>query len=287
MGVRMMEHKVSKGTIYYESIGEGLPLIFLHSMGTDHTSMKAWAEPIFENRKEFKRIYVDIPAHGHSHIEASLRSTDDILSNILDFIDDLFPYEGFLLVGHSYGGYLAQGIMHYRLDRVKGICLIASALHVKDRTLPEKVVFEKEEYLLEGLENDLRTAFETLMIYQNKQKLELFLKEIHPGRLLANRKFLNSNWRKEGYYLREKPFCNLSRISQPALIIAGKHDAICGYKDYLLFLDLFTNSSMAVLDGAGHLIPIDKRETVQVLIKDWLEQINNKEMRDKSDQVYY
>jgi hypothetical protein len=44
---------------------------------------------------------------------------------------------------------------------------------------------------------------------------------------------------------------------------------------------------MAVLDGAGHLIPIDKRETVQVLIKDWLEQINNKEMRDKSDQVYY
>lgn len=280
-----MECKVRKGTIFYESIGEGLPLIFLHSMGTDHRSMKAWSEPIFENMKDFKRIYVDIPAHGLSHIEASLQSSDEILSNILDFIDELFPYEGFLLVGHSYGGYLAQGIMHYRLNQVKGICLIASALHVKDRTLPEKVVFEKDEYLLDGLEYDIRTAFETLMIYQNKQKLELFLKEIHPGRLLANRDFLNSNWRQKGYYLKEKPFGELSQIFQPALIIAGKQDAICGYKDYLFFLDLFTNSSLAVLEGAGHLIPIDKRETVQLLLKDWLKQINYTEMRDRSDQV--
>jgi pimeloyl-ACP methyl ester carboxylesterase len=282
-----MECKVRKGTIFYESIGEGFPLIFLHSMGTDHRSMMAWAEPIFENMKDFKRIYVDIPAHGLSHIETSLQSTDEILLNILDFIDELFPNEGFLLVGHSYGGYLVQGIMHYRLDRVKGICLIASALHVKDRTLPKKVVFEKDEYLLEGLENDIRTAFETLMIYQNKQKLELFLKEIHPGRLLANRVFLNSNWREKGYYLKEKPFGELPHISQPALIIAGKQDAICGYKDYLFFLDLFTNSSLAVLEGAGHLIPIDKRETVQLLLKDWLEQINNKELRDTSEQVYH
>jgi pimeloyl-ACP methyl ester carboxylesterase len=280
-----MYYNTKKETIYYESIGEGFPIIFLHSMGTDHRSMKAWAEPIFENMKDYKRIYVDIPAHGLSNIEAGLQSTDDILSNILDFIDELFPYEGFLLVGHSYGGYLAQGIMHHRLNRVKGICLIASALHVKDRTLPEKVVFEKDEQLLDELEHDIRTAFESLMIYQNKQKFEVFKEEIQPGRLLANRDFLNSNWREKGYYLKEKPFSKISRISHPTLIIAGKQDAICGYKDYLFFLDLFTNSSLAVLEGAGHLIPIDKRETVQLLIKDWLVQINYKEMRDRSDQV--
>jgi pimeloyl-ACP methyl ester carboxylesterase len=280
-GVQRMESKVNKGIIYYQSIGEGFPIIFLHSMGTDHRSMKAWAEPIFENMIDFNRIYVDIPAHGLSNIEEGLQSTDEILSNILDFIDELFPYESFLLVGHSYGGYLAQGIMHFRLDRVKGICLIASALHVKNRTLPEKEVFEKDEPLLDEMEHDIRTAFETLMVYQNQQKFELFLKEIQPGRLLANRDFLNSNWREKGYYLKEKPFSKLSRISQPALIIAGKQDAICGYKDYLFFLDLFTNSSLAVLDGAGHLIPIDKRETVQLLLKDWLEQINYMEMRDR------
>jgi pimeloyl-ACP methyl ester carboxylesterase len=280
-----MYYNSKKETIYYESFGEGFPIIFLHSMGTDHRSMKAWAEPIFENMKDFKRVYVDIPAHGLSNIVVGLQTTDDILSNILDFIDELFPYEGFLLVGHSYGGYLAQGIMHHRLDRVKGICLIASALHVKDRTLPEKVVFEKDEQLLDELEHDIRTAFETLMIYQNKQKFEVFIEEIQPGRLLANRDFLNSNWREKGYYLKEKPFSKISRISHPALIIAGKQDAICGYKDYLFFLDLFTNSSLAVLEGAGHLIPIDKRETVQLLIKDWLVQINYKEMRDRSDQV--
>jgi pimeloyl-ACP methyl ester carboxylesterase len=88
---------------------------------------------------------------------------------------------------------------------------------------------------------------------------------------------------REGDFLKEKPFGGLSQISQPALIIAGKQDSICGYKDYMYFLDLFTNSSLAVLDGAGHHIPIDKRESVQLLLKNWLEQINYKEMRDIID----
>ncbi|MFD2444594.1 alpha/beta fold hydrolase [Bacillus sp. CGMCC 1.16607] len=268
-----MEYQVSNGTINYETIGEGSSLLFLHSMGTDHRSMKAWAEPIFENMENIKRIYIDIPAHGYSKINHNLQSTKDILNNLLEFIDGLLLEESFSIIGHSFGGYLAQGIMHNRMDMVKGICLMASALHIKNRTLPEKVVIEKDESLLDGLDADIRLAFETLMIYQNKEKLELFLKEIQPGRLVANRDFLSSNWKEKGYFLSEKPFEQISNIVQPTLIIAGKQDSICGYKDYVTLLDLFSNSTVAFIDGAGHMIQMDKRELVQALVKDWLNKI--------------
>ncbi len=59
---------VTKGSINYEVIGSGFPILILHSMGTDHRSMKSWLEPIFNNLIGFQRIYIDLPSHGRSLI---------------------------------------------------------------------------------------------------------------------------------------------------------------------------------------------------------------------------
>lgn len=266
----MMNCDVTKGSIYYEVYGEEFPVLILHSTGTDHRSMKAWIEPIFETIQGFQRIYIDLPAHGRSMIDEHVKSTDDILTNILYFIDKTLYDRAFLLLGFSFGGYLAQGILHFRHEQVKGICLLASTLHLKERSLPEKLVFQEDEAVLSTLNPDIRAAFETLMTYQNKENLECFFNEVQPGRLLANKDFLTSNWRTEGYFFSEEPFSNVQSLQQLALIILGKQDAICGYKDHYALVDKFPNSTYAILDGAGHMLPIEKRELVQELVKDWL-----------------
>jgi pimeloyl-ACP methyl ester carboxylesterase len=262
--------KVKMGSIFYEVVGEGTPLLILHSMGTDHRSMKAWLEPIFNNINGYQRIYIDLPAHGNSVIDKNLRSSNDMLTNILDFINNVFHNKIFSLIGYSFGGYLAQGILHYRQYQVKSICLLASALHLKERSLPEKVVLEKDEGLFSSLDSDIRSAFETLFVYQNKENLDYFLNEIQPGRFLANREFLTSNWREKGYFFSEEPFQNVENLRQPALIILGKQDSICGYKDYGLLLNKFPNSTHIILNKAGHMLHIEKRKIVQQLVEDWL-----------------
>ncbi|MCR8848433.1 alpha/beta hydrolase [Rossellomorea sp. SC111] len=265
-----MNCKVRMGRIYYEERGEGDLLLILHSMGTDHRAMMAWIEPIFKDINGYRRIYIDIPAHGQSDIDEKLRSTDDILMNILDLIDSVFPDENFSLIGFSFGGYLAQGLLHFRPKQVRSICLLASALHLKERTLPDKIILEKEESILGSLDSDIKNAFETLFVYQNKENLDCFLREVQPGRLLANREFLTSNWREKGYFLTEEPFLGVSDLQQQALIILGKQDSICGYEDYDFLLNKFPNSTFVVLDKAGHMLPIEKRHIIQQLIGDWL-----------------
>ncbi|MCF6137757.1 alpha/beta fold hydrolase [Pseudalkalibacillus berkeleyi] len=265
-----MNCKVRMGSIYYEDRGEGTPLLILHSLGTDHRAMKAWIEPIFKNINGYRRIYIDIPAHGNSLVDEKLSSTDDILLNILDFIDKVFPNENFSLIGFSYGGYLAQGILHFRQKQVKSICMLATALHLNERTLPNKVILEKDEDIFSTLESDIKSAFETLFVYQTKENLDCFLKEIQPGRLLANREFLTSNWKEKGYFFTEEPFLDVSEFQQPALVILGKQDNICGYEDYDFLLNKFPNSTFVILDKAGHMLTIEKRNIVQQLIKDWL-----------------
>jgi pimeloyl-ACP methyl ester carboxylesterase len=259
--------------LFYRVEGEGHPLIILHAMGTDHRSMSAWIEPVFDHIDGVQRIYIDIPAHGKSNIVNRLKSTQDMLDLILAFIDSKLSSRTFSLLGHSFGGYLAQGIMSQKLGSIKGICLLAPALHLKERILPQKVVRDRDIQQIDALDPDIKQAIETLMVYQNKENIESFLKEIQPGRLLANREFLQSNWREKGYFLKNKPFSDTTHILQPSLIILGKQDAICGYEDHIPFINMFTNLTFSILNNAGHLIPIEKRESVQVLVRDWISTI--------------
>lgn len=260
--------------LFYETVGCGHPLIILHAMGTDHRSMKSWLEPIFQNADGFQRIYMDIPAHGQSSCN-SVQSTEDMVQIILAFIDDMIGERSFSLIGHSFGGYIAQGILTHRADRVEGLCLLASALHLRERTLPEKVIKDRDETSLGKVERDIRTAFETLLVYQTNENLERFIAEVQPGRLLANKGFLQSNWREKGYFFKEDPLKNLAKLEQQVLVICGKQDAICGYKDYVFLLEHFPNVTFTVLDQAGHLMTIEKRSMVQSLVGDWLKILSN------------
>jgi pimeloyl-ACP methyl ester carboxylesterase len=263
-----MEFSLGNAMLYYEALGHGHPLIILHSMGTDHRSMKAWIEPIFEPSEDVQRIYVDLPAHGRS-VCPDVRSTEDMVRILQEFVIAIIPDEQFSLVGHSYGGYIAQGILDKLSHRVRGICLLASALHKIERTLPEKVVRDRDEEAISAVDHDIRQAYETLLVYQNRDNLAAFIEELQPGRMLADRTFLLSNWRENGYFLPEDPL-SAETFSQQALIIAGKQDSITGYKDYYYLADKFPNSTLAVLNEAGHLMTIEKRNIVQRLFSEWL-----------------
>ena len=50
----------------------------------------------------------------------------------------------------------------------------------------------------------------------------------------------------------------------------GKQDSICGYTDHISLFNKFSNATFAILDQAGHMIQIDKREITQCLVRDWV-----------------
>ena len=181
-----MECKVSYGRIHYKIIGEGKPLVILHSMGTDHRAMEVWLEPIFNEVTDYKRIYVDLPAHGLSRINEDFKGTEQMAANIKEFIQKTLGDETFSLIGMSYGGYIAQGILDEMLEQVEGIALIVPAVHKRTRTLPQKVVLKCDKEMIGDLNQDLKTAFETLMVIQTKTMLKRFISEVQPGRELAD-----------------------------------------------------------------------------------------------------
>jgi len=124
--------QTSKANIYFEIIGSGIPIIMLHGFSPDHRLMKGCMEPIFLEQEGWKRIYFDLPGMGKTTNYSSIQNSDEMLEVVNEFIQTLIPDESYLLVGESYGGYLARGIMRKSAVRLLGAAFICPLI------LPEK-----------------------------------------------------------------------------------------------------------------------------------------------------
>src|SRR3978361_550476 len=103
-----MQRLIRDIPVYYKEVGNGIPVIALHGYTVDHRLMTGCMEPLFTKRAGWQRIYPDLPGMGMTPGSAQINDSDDMLEVIIEFIEDVIPGEKFLLVGESYGGYLAQ-----------------------------------------------------------------------------------------------------------------------------------------------------------------------------------
>ncbi|TYS18668.1 alpha/beta hydrolase [Rossellomorea vietnamensis] len=227
-------------------------------------------EPVFSKYEKYKRIYIDLPAHGKSTISCDFKGTEHSVENVISFIGQTIGNEDFSLLGMSYGAYAAQGIMDRMTERVEGIALIVPAVHNRTGRLPERAVLTQEAGFGKDLDEDKTKAFKTLMAVQTKSSLDLFIDEIQPGRELADREFLTSDWRENYYFLDAAPFTGLESIDVPALFLMGKQDWICGWEDQYDLFKKFTRASFIVLEGSGPMLHIEKREMASTCVEDWL-----------------
>ncbi len=74
--------------------------------------------------KGYQRIYIDLPGMGKSNAPDWINSSDHMLELLIACIEKIIPAKNFLLVGESYGGYLARGILTKLFERVNGLLLV-------------------------------------------------------------------------------------------------------------------------------------------------------------------
>jgi pimeloyl-ACP methyl ester carboxylesterase len=266
-----MECKIKNITINYEIIGEGKPIVMLHVYYTDHTLMVGCMETLFKIRNNYKRIYIDLPGMGKSSSEEWIDNSDTMLQIVIDFIKKIIPDENFLIVGESYGGYLARGVMYKMLDKVDGVALICPLLipDYKKRNLPEHIVFVKDNVLLSKLTAEEAEDFSSFVVVQSERIYERYKSEIISGVNKANSGFLQ-NLMKNGYGFSFDVDKVDKKFDKPTLILLGKQDDSVGYKDAWSILENFPRATFAVLDRAGHNLQIEQEELFNSLINEWL-----------------
>ena len=259
-------------SITYRVLGEGFPIVMLHGWPLDHRVLLRCMEPAFENRNDWKRIYIDLPGMGHSEPQLWIENSDDMLKAVLGLLDDLIPEEQFAVCGNSYGAYIAQGIVHFRRDLARGLSLIAPMTipESSDRELPPHTVLKRDDALLFSLSKDDAEEFSSMAVVQGQSEWERFRDEILPPLKLANDEFL-TRVRQNGYGfsfdISPTPF------EYPSLIITGRQDHVVGYQDPWRLIEQYPRATFAVLDMAGHNLQIEQPELFEGLIDNWLHRL--------------
>jgi pimeloyl-ACP methyl ester carboxylesterase len=249
-------------------------MVSLHGFTLDHRSMVGCLEPIFKQRQGWQRVYLDLPGHGQTPGLEWIQSSDDVLELIFDFIDAVIPDKQYVVAGLSYGGYLTRGLVNRNPDRVDGVLLIVPRI-VSDpqaRALPEKKVIARDEELLAELSPSDRADFEDVAVVQTREHWQRISEEIKPAVNVADKVFLERlNPRTDDFsFAIDSPSFTFEK---PTLIVVGRQDHWVGYRDAWNILENYPRGTFAVLDRAGHALPLEQSVLFTSLVHEWLDRV--------------
>ena len=251
--------------------GDGIPVLALHGAGVDHREMAASLEPVFAGRPGWRRLYLDLPAMGRTPAPEAVASSDDVLELLLAMVDQDLGDQPLLVVGHSYGGYLARAIANRRPGQVAGLAVLCSAGdQVGQDELPGHVVLHADGDLDGVLDPELDAEYRSYLVVQTPATLRRFQEAVAPGIALVDQAGLErvfQRWRLRDAPEDGPPYPN------PTLLLAGRQDATVGYAGLWPLLAHYPRATLAVLDRAGHALPHEQPGLLAALVGEWLDRV--------------
>jgi pimeloyl-ACP methyl ester carboxylesterase len=256
-----MECRINEVAVHFVEHGAGMPLVALHGAGVDHREVEAAVEAIVPVAG-YRRIYPDLPGMGRS-TTGGLTCNDDVVKLLGEFIDRLAAGP-VLLLGHSYGAYLARGVAAQRPDVLLGLALVCP-LAEQSRNVPDHEVVRQDADAYDELEPAQRAGFDEYFVVRTPATARRYRDHVVPGTTLVDEAALGrifAGWTVD---------VGSSTFSAPSLIAAGRRDSVVGYSDATELLERYPRATLAVVDDAGHALMHERPELLAAIFGDWLD----------------
>ena len=176
--------------LYVEEDGKGTPIVLLHGgPGATHHYFHSY----FSRANKFSKIiYYDQRGCGISGFCPGQGYSVDQASNDLENLRKALHIDKWIVLGHSYGGLLAQYYSLKYPESLAGLVLVGASegMHVPLKPTRQYDFFSNEE---KARMKQIRTELGKLL---NEKKMS---QEKFVGLLIYNN-FLNGDWKRQGFY---------------------------------------------------------------------------------------
>jgi pimeloyl-ACP methyl ester carboxylesterase len=237
--------------IYFETSGEGPPLILLHGGIGNITNFK---KSIPELSKKYKTIIPDAPGHGRSELADSALSYQ-LLADYCSKMIDLLKLDSAYIMGWSDGGNVALILAKNRPDKIKKIIAVGPNYRA-DGLKPEEVGDWGDKFTLELFEKSFAPWIQNYNLISPQKNWKRLVTESQ------------KMWFKEEYF----PLSDLTLIHIPVLIVYGDRD------QYKLehgteMRRAIKNSQFCIIPNCSHSVFMEKPDLMNRLAIDFF---NNK-----------
>jgi len=284
---------VGDAKLYVEEEGKGMPLVLINGGpgGTHH-----YFHPWFSKAKKYARvIYYDQRGCGLSDFEPGEEgySVHQAVED-LDAIRKALDIDKWVVLGYSYGGFLAQFYTVNHPENVAGLILLGASPGMRadtGKSRQSQYMSEEEKARLKEVRKELQNL--------SKQK-EMPRKEYI--QLLLYNNFLNGDWKRQNFYKPSKErlsefalyewdhdenFNGIMNRSQgtvdltgafeanpiPTLILEGKHDLTWGEIKPEVLHKNHRNAKMVMFANAGHGIYDEEPERFFAVLEDFIKNL--------------
>lgn len=230
---------------------EGGTVVLIHAVGLDLTY---WDHQIEALTAHHHIVAVDLPGHGRSTRARHSGSIVDLARDVAMVIDDLGS-RPVHVVGHSFGGMVAQELAISYPDHVRSLTLAATAASFSD---------EARDYMrshgsavsAQGMSAALPSLPLSLAAHTAQRRPHL-LERLTKTILALDPEVYAAAWREiAGFDASDR----LSGIRCPSLLLVGDEDRNTPPDASALLARAVAGATMVVIDGASHMLPMEAPE---------------------------
>jgi len=248
-----MPHITRNGVkVYYESMGQGPAIVFLHPWSTNRF---IWTFQLMHFARTHRCIAVDHRGHGQSDKPAGGYAIAEMAADVNAILDDA-GVDAAILVGNSIGGMVAMQTSLDFPQRVRGNLILSSGTNISANAPPE---------MAEAMQNDWRGLFGGLMDAAISAKSKAERPEI--GAYMEGCFRVESNF-TEGVFFASAADPNgvfnwnisdrLKDIKQPTLVIAGEEDGATTVEQNRFLADNIPGAELKVYKDVGHFCQLER-----------------------------
>lgn len=253
--------------VYYESHGQGTPIVFLHPFSTNGN---IWYFQNYTFALDYQCIIVDHRGHGRSDKPEQGYAISEQAADVAAILDEL-KIDKTILVGNSIGGMIALQFNLDFPDRVLGNVIVSSGTNLAAGMPPEAG---------EAFQNDLNSAFSSMMEAAVSGKTKRERPEILD---LVKAKFMvDDNFPKHVFFasagdpngvFQWNISDRLKDISKPTQIFAGKEDQATTVEVNQFLADNIPNAMIKVVPDVGHFYQLEKSAEFNNDLRSFLKQV--------------
>ena len=262
---------------YLHYPGEGEPLIMLHATGFNPWLWHPIARALSDKYQIYCPYFCD---HRETDPEQGGLNWLHLAEDLAKFCDILnldTPY----LVGHSMGGAVITlgcgkfGINPRRIILIEPIFLPREFYNI-DIRVDEHPLASKSIKRRNGWQDqaEARLYLRSKPLFQNwtDEMLELYIRYGMTGSDAGGLELVCHPYREAALFMGSMhydPWPVMPTVSCPVLVLEGEHTENKGIIDFRKAAAMFANGTYQQVEGAGHLIPMEKPEVILSMIRDF------------------
>jgi len=255
-------------SIYYEVVGEGPAIVFLHGITGDSSTYWAKQVPFFS--QEFKVITVDLRGHGKSKLvmssEGYLEGCANDVSRILDALNIARTH----IVGLSKGGLVAQHFALKHPQRLRRLVLADTSSGIKTEKLPR---FIGDVLIKTAERSGMEHVFDLNLLWAHSER---YLEE-NKDEIAAEREHFTKTPADEYIaVLRATSVSDITdqlpKIVAPTLVIWGSEDIESPRLHSYILAKNIPNAMLVIIDKAGHKSCVERPEEFNKVVNTFLKE---------------